>query len=129
MHEKGEKKNEGKYIESKHLCMVNEAKNKRFGLYKTIISYKLYSFHSFIQTELNETSWRVILKELGTVEAVNDVLLVLDVVIGFLSSAGGDPEKKLTSYLEDVLKYSQANHGADHLPGKRVCIVYSYYRH
>ena len=70
-------------------------------------------------------SWRTIRKELDSVEVVNDVLLVLDVVIGFLSSAGGDPEQKLSSYLQDVLKYSPT-HGADHLPGKRVCIISLY---
>ena len=77
-----------------------------------------------MQTELNEMTWRAIREDLRSVEAVNDVLLVLDVVIGFLSSAGGDPEQKLSAYLQDVLKYSQTTHGADHLPGKRVrCIV------
>ena len=83
------------------------------------------SFHYFIQTELNEMIWRAIREDLNSVEAINDVLLVLDVVVGFLSSAGGDPEQKLSSYLQDVLKYSQTTHGTDHLPGKRVCIISS----
>ena len=76
-----------------------------------------------MQTDLNEMIWRAIREDLRSIEAVNDVLLVLDVVIGFLSSAGGDPEQKLSSYLQDVLKYSQTTHGADYLPGKRVCVV------
>ena len=76
-----------------------------------------------MQTELNEMIWRAIREDLRSVEAVNDVLLVLDVVIGFLSSAGGDPEQKLTYYLQDVLKYSPTTHGADYLPGKRVCYI------
>ena len=49
--------------------------------------------------------WRAIRDDLDSLESVSDVLRVLDVVIGFLSSAGGDPEQRVSSYLHDVLKY------------------------
>ncbi|KAI6655769.1 E3 ubiquitin-protein ligase [Oopsacas minuta] len=75
--------------------------------------------HKVQQTELKENLWRLIREELDSLEAVSDVLLVLDVVIGFLSSAGGDPEQKLSTYLYDVLKYSHASHGAGPLQSRR----------
>ena len=37
---------------------------------------------------------------------------MLDVVIGSLSSVGGEPEQKVSSYLYDVLKYPRPTHGA-----------------
>ena len=49
--------------------------------------------------------WRAIREDLDSLESVSDVLRVLDVVIGFLSSAGGDPEQRVSSYLYDTLKY------------------------
>ena len=50
--------------------------------------------------------WRAIREDLDSLESVSDVLLVLDVVIGFLSSAGGDPEQRVSFYLHDVLRYT-----------------------
>ena len=64
--------------------------------------------------------WRAIREDLDSLESVSDVLRVLDVVIGFLSSAGGDPEQKVSSYLHDVLKYPHYTHGAG-LQSRRVC--------
>ena len=49
--------------------------------------------------------WRAIREDLDSLESVSDVLRLLDVVIGFLSSAGGDPEQRVSSYLYDTLKY------------------------
>lgn len=66
--------------------------------------------------------WKAILEDLGSLEVVSDVLRVLDVVIGILSSAGGDPEQKLSAYL-DVLRYSSTPHGAGPLQSRRVCCV------
>ena len=76
--------------------------------------------NSLSQTELKDLLWRAIRDDLDSLEAVSDVLLVLDVVIGFLSSAGGDPEQKVSSYLNDVLKYPRGTHGASPLQSKTV---------
>ena len=68
--------------------------------------------------------WRAILEELDSLEVVSDVLRMLDVVIGILSSAGGDPEQRLSAYL-DVLKYSSTPHGAGPLQSRRVsCVLF-----
>ena len=64
--------------------------------------------------------WRAIQEDLNSLEAVNDVLLVLDVVIGFLSSVGGVPDQKVCSYLYDVLKYSRVTHRAGPLQSRKV---------
>ncbi|KAI6655776.1 E3 ubiquitin-protein ligase [Oopsacas minuta] len=75
--------------------------------------------HKVQQTELKKIVWSAIRKDMDSLEAVTDVLLLLDVVIGFLSSAGGDPEQKLSSYLYDVLKYSYTSEGAGPLQSRR----------
>ena len=64
--------------------------------------------------------WRAIREDLDSLESVSDVLRVLDVVIGFLSSAGGDPEQRVSSYLHDVLKYPHYTHGAGPLQSRTV---------
>eukprot|EP00800_Vazella_pourtalesii_P008402 TRINITY_DN2208_c0_g2_i2.p1 TRINITY_DN2208_c0_g2~~TRINITY_DN2208_c0_g2_i2.p1 ORF type:complete len:499 (+),score=128.74 TRINITY_DN2208_c0_g2_i2:191-1687(+) len=74
--------------------------------------------HRVKQTEVREVLWKAILEDLGSLEVVSDVLRVLDVVIGILSSAGGDPEQKLSAYL-DVLRYSSTPHGAGPLQSRR----------
>lgn len=65
--------------------------------------------------------WRAILEDLDSLEVVSDVLRVLDVVIGILSSAGGDPEQKLSSYLV-VLGYPSSPHGVGPLQSRRVSL-------
>ena len=63
--------------------------------------------------------WRAIREDLDSLESVSDVLRVLDVVIGFLSSAGGDPEQRVSFYLYDVLKYPHP------IQSKTVCVTLS----
>ena len=46
---------------------------------------------------------------------MSDVLRVLDVVVGFLSTAGGDPEQQMSSYLHEVLKYPHTHNPAGSL--------------
>ncbi|KAI6656630.1 E3 ubiquitin-protein ligase [Oopsacas minuta] len=75
--------------------------------------------HKVQQTEVRMIVWKAIQEDLDSLEAVSDVLLVLDVVIRFLSSAGGDPEQKLSSYLTDVLQYSHDSYGAGTLQSRR----------
>ena len=71
--------------------------------------------------------WRAIKEDMNNLEAVSDVLLVLDVVIGFLASAGGDPEQKLFSYLHGVLRYPQTSQGAASLmQSKRVSLNFPF---
>ena len=71
--------------------------------------------------------WRAIREDLDSLESVSDVLRVLDVVIGFLSSAGGDPEQRVSSYLYDTLKYPHGVQGSGPLLSKRVNIfLFSY---
>ena len=67
--------------------------------------------------------WKAIQEDLNSLEAVSDVLLVLDVVIGFLSSVGGLPDQKICSYLYDVLRYSHVTHGAGPLQSRKVCVI------
>ena len=89
----------------------------------------LVSLIYLFQTELKEMLWRAIREDLDSLESVSDVLLVLDVVIGFLSSAGGDPEQRVSFYLHDVLRYPHGTQGAGPLQSRRVrahliCIIF-----
>lgn len=45
-----------------------------------------------------------ILTEVHTLERVHEILDVVDIVLGFLSSGGGDADKPLGEYVEKVLK-------------------------
>lgn len=45
-----------------------------------------------------------ILAELRTSDRIRDNLDVVDIVLGFLSSGGGKPEKPLGEYVDRVLK-------------------------
>ena len=45
-----------------------------------------------------------ILTEVHTLERVREILDVVDIVLGFLSSGGGDADKPLGEYVEKVLK-------------------------
>lgn len=64
--------------------------------------------------------WRTIREDLYSLEIVCDILLVLDVVIGFLSSAGGDPDQQVSSYLHEVLKYPRVSRGVGPLQSRKV---------
>ncbi|KAI6647030.1 E3 ubiquitin-protein ligase [Oopsacas minuta] len=75
--------------------------------------------HKVQQTEVKEIVWIAIREDLDSLEAISDVLLLLDVVIGFLSSVGGDPEQKLSIYLYEVLKYTHDSHGSGPLQSRR----------
>ena len=73
-----------------------------------------------MKTELKEVVWRMIREDLDSLETVCDILQVLDVVIGFLSSAGGDPDQKVSSYLYEVLKYPRVSRGVGPLQSRKV---------
>ena len=45
-----------------------------------------------------------ILAELHTLERVREMLDIIDIVLGFLSSGGGSADKPLGEYVERVLK-------------------------
>ena len=45
-----------------------------------------------------------ILTELHTLERVCEILDIIDIVLGFLSSGGGNADKSLEEYVEEVLK-------------------------
>ena len=50
-----------------------------------------------------------ILLELRTLEQVRETLDIVDIVMGFLSSGGGNEEKSLGEYVEKVLKMKTRN--------------------
>ncbi|KAI6652351.1 E3 ubiquitin-protein ligase [Oopsacas minuta] len=106
------------FIQSKPLIM---AEHLRFEYTREAYCLDVFEQvrHKVKQTEVKEMLWRAILEDLDSLEVVSDVLRVLDVVIGILSSAGGDSEQKLSSYLYDVLKYSPVSHGAGPLQSRR----------
>lgn len=45
-----------------------------------------------------------ILTEVHTLERVREILDIVDIVLGFLSSGGGNADKPLGDYVEKVLK-------------------------
>ena len=61
-----------------------------------------------------------ILSELKDLRDVSDVISTLEIVIAFLSSAGGNPEVKLSEYCNDVL---QLSNGKASLKSKKVGIL------
>ncbi len=58
----------------------------------------------FMQVRLLPRVQKEILSELRTPDRIRDNLDVVDIVIGFLSSGGGKPEKPLGEYIDKVLK-------------------------
>lgn len=57
-----------------------------------------------LQERLSVRFQQEILTELHTLERVRDMLDVVDIVLGFLSSGGGSADKPLGEYVEKVLK-------------------------
>ena len=58
-----------------------------------------------------------ILSELKDVRDVSDLLSMLELAIAFLSTAGGNPEMKISEYLKTVLLLSE---GKSNLKSKKV---------
>lgn len=58
-----------------------------------------------------------ILSELKDLRDVSDLLSMLEMAIGFLSTAGGNPEMKISDYLKTVLLLSE---GKSNLKSKKV---------
>ncbi|KAI6647050.1 E3 ubiquitin-protein ligase [Oopsacas minuta] len=89
------------FIQNKPLIL---AEHSRFEYIREAYNLEVFEQvrHKVQQTEVRVIVWKAIQEDLDSLEAVSDVLLILDVVIRFLSSAGGDPEQKLSSYLTDV---------------------------
>ena len=58
-----------------------------------------------------------ILSELKDLRDVSDLLSMLELAIGFLSTAGGNPEMKISDYLKTVLLLSE---GKSNLKSKKV---------
>lgn len=50
-----------------------------------------------------------ILADLHTLERVREMLDIIDIVLGFLSSGGGSADKPLGEYVERVLKMKSRN--------------------
>ncbi len=57
-----------------------------------------------MQVRLEPRLQKEILFELRTPDRIRENLDVVDIVIGFLSSGGGKPEKPLGEYIDKVLK-------------------------
>ncbi len=60
--------------------------------------------HGNIQVKLEPQAQKEVLSELRTPDRLRENLDVVDIVIGFLSSGGGKPEKPLGDYIDRVLK-------------------------
>ena len=58
-----------------------------------------------------------ILSELKDLRNVSDLLSILEMAVGFLSMAGGDPETKICDYLRNVLRLGD---GKSNLKSKKV---------
>lgn len=65
-----------------------------------------------------------ILSELKDLGNISDLLSTLEMAIGFLSTAGGDPERKIFDYLKNVLRLSD---GKSNLKSKKVCNIAWFY--
>ena len=65
-----------------------------------------FSF-SFLKEPIQEHIRTQILSELKDLRDVSDVLSMLDMALGFLSTAGGNPQTKITDYLQTVLLLSE----------------------
>ena len=55
---------------------------------------------------------------------MSDLLSILEMAVGFLSMAGGDPETKICDYLKNVLRLSD---GKSNLKSKKVGNISSSY--
>ncbi len=58
----------------------------------------------FIQKRLEARVQKEIISELRTPDRLRENLDIVDIVIGFLSSGGGKPEKPLGEYVDRVLR-------------------------
>ena len=65
-----------------------------------------------------------ILSELKDLRNVSDLLSILEMGVGFLSMAGGDPETKICDYLRNVLRLGD---GKSNLKSKKVGNISSSY--
>jgi hypothetical protein len=63
-----------------------------------------HSWTDSLQERLSVRVQQEILTELHTLERVREILDVVDIVLGFLSSGGGSADKPLGEYVEKVLK-------------------------
>ena len=57
-----------------------------------------------IQERLDSRAQKDIISELRTAHRIRDTLDIVDIVIGFLSSGGGKPEKPLGEYIDRILR-------------------------
>lgn len=64
----------------------------------------ILSWTNSLQERLTVRVQQEILTEVHTLERVREILDVVDIVLGFLSSGGGSADKLLGEYVEKVLK-------------------------
>ena len=74
----------------------------------------------FFQEPIESRIRTQILSELKDLGNISDLLSTLEMAIGFLSTAGGDPERKIFDYLKNVLHLSD---GKSNLKSKKVCNI------
>ena len=80
--------------------------------------------YCFSQEPIESRIRTQILSELKDLGNISDLLSTLEMAIGFLSTAGGDPERKIFDYLKNVLHLSD---GKSNLKSKKVCNIAWFY--
>ena len=68
------------------------------------MNYKLFSVPYLTQTALPLQIQQEILSDLRSSSRLKETLDVVDIVLGFLSSGGGNAEKNLGDYIDHTLR-------------------------
>ena len=72
---------------------------------------------TFFKVSIDGNTRTQILSELKELRNVSELLSTLEMEIGFLSTAGGDPERKVCDYLKNILLLGD---GKSNLRSKKV---------
>ena len=97
---------------------------QNFTFFHCWLSYTDKDLVFFFQEPIESRIRTQILSELKDLGNISDLLSTLEMAIGFLSTAGGDPERKIFDYLKNVLHLSD---GKSNLKSKKVCNIAWFY--
>ena len=93
---------------------------QNFTFFHCWLSYTDKDLVFFFQEPIESRIRTQILSELKDLGNISDLLSTLEMAIGFLSTAGGDPERKIFDYLKNVLHLSD---GKSNLKSKKACNI------
>ena len=97
---------------------------QNFTFFHCWLSYTDKDLVFFLQEPIESRIRTQILSELKDLGNISDLLSTLEMAIGFLSTAGGDPERKIFDYLKNVLHLSD---GKSNLKSKKICNISWFY--